>query len=160
MEVVKDTQIIDISNTLLKEEIPFYTTDIVEIPDDANPIEYINTDLEQNINDEATVVEFLNSVSEDTELMPSCKSLNDYTSSEIFKHQDEIIEFDEAINHIELEKEDFIRQIGNKCVEEYNKVYLPNYRRELRKWYLSRHKDAYLTRDNELIDTREDNIEE
>jgi hypothetical protein len=109
----------------------------LEIPDDTNPQSFI----ESNMVDDPTFEKILVEAESEVKEMPSCIEANTYIDSKLrySNYQCIIQDYDDAIEQLRLDKEEYIKNIRGSLLEKYEKDYIPKYRRELRKWYYKNH---------------------
>ena len=96
------------------------------IPEDINPVEFIDKDLDSQL-DEPMLDSFMESISTTTpEVLPSCKDYRHWSAS-----QEEYLEYEAKVMFLEEEMDRLLK-------ERYqNEVVIP-YRRELREWWFNR----------------------
>jgi uncharacterized protein YlbG (UPF0298 family) len=114
-----------------------HETEYLEIPDDVNIQEFI----ESNMVDDPTFEKILLEAESEVKEMPSCIEAHTYIDSKLrYSNYHCIIQdYEDAIEQLKLDKEEYIKNIRNSLLEEYEKDYIPKYRRELRKWYFKNH---------------------
>jgi hypothetical protein len=110
---------------------------ILDIPDDIDPQQFI----ESNMVDDPTFEKILVEAESEVKEIPSCKTLRTYITSELrdTKFEQNIQDFDDSIEQLKLERAEYIKNITDSITEKYEKDYIPKYRRELRKWYFKNH---------------------
>jgi hypothetical protein len=98
----------------------------IDIPEDINPVEFIDKDLDNQL-DEPMLDSFMESISTTTpEVLPSCKDYRHWSAS-----QEEYLEYEAKVMFLEEEMDRLLK-------ERYqNEVVIP-YRKELREWWFNR----------------------
>ncbi len=98
----------------------------IDIPEDINPVEFIDKDLDSQL-DEPMLDSFMESISTTTpEVLPSCKDYRHWSAS-----QEEYLEYEAKVMFLEEEMDRLLK-------ERYqNEVVIP-YRKELREWWFNR----------------------
>jgi len=108
---------------------------------------YIKQDMEQ-YPDDKQLDDYLQSIpNEDKlEVLPSCLGIIEYQNIKLHDKRNELLEYELAIEQLQNDREAFISTIRDKAIEEYNREYLPKYRRELRAWYAKNKKQHVFNR--------------
>jgi len=113
--------------------------EIIEVSEDVDNIQEF---IEQNMTDDPIFEKILIESEVKPKAMPSCLTMGEFIDKKILEsyenNDSRIFEIDQLIDELTQERDSILE----KFRIEYGKKYLPNYRRELRKWYFRNHKQV------------------